>query len=166
VISPIDRALGKCRRLLNHSRQMGPPVAFIRMISEQAFFNCATALVRWIEGPKPCRDELIFERSSPSCYSGDAFTAVVNRSRGGIVLAGFAGESACRSTPVDAFHRNHKVTCLCDVSASHALDETPAGAVRRIISKISGICADVFKTDDWIKQALPWNLGYGKNTGG
>jgi isochorismate hydrolase len=145
---------------------MGLPAASIRMISEQAFFNCATALVRWIEGPKPYLDQLIFERSSPSCYSGDAFTAVVNRSRGGIVLAGFAGESACRSTPVDAFHRNHKATSLCDASASHALDETPTGDVHRAISKISGICADVFKTDDWIKQTLPRNLGYGKNTGG
>lgn len=122
--------------------------------------------VRRIEGFEPCRDELIFERKSPSCYSREAFTALVNRSRGGIVLAGFAGESACLSTLIDAFHRNHKVTYLCDASASHALDEMPAGDVHRAVSKIPGICAEVFETDDWIEQTLPRNLGYGKNAGG
>lgn len=122
--------------------------------------------VRRIEGFEPCRDELIFERKSPSCYSSEPFTALVNRSRGGIVLAGFAGESACLSTLIDAFHRNHKVTCLCDASVSHALDEMPAGDVHRAVSKISGIYAEVFETDDWIEQTLPRNLGYGKNAGG
>jgi nicotinamidase-related amidase len=109
---------------------------------------------------------LIFEQKSPSCYSSQAFAALVSRSRGGIVLAGFAGESACLSTLIDAFHRNHKVTYLCDASASHALDEMPAGDVHRAVSKISGIYAEVFETDDWIEQTLPRNLGYGKNAGG
>jgi nicotinamidase-related amidase len=166
AISQIDCALDKCRKVLDHSRRIGLPVAFIRMINESAFFNRATPFVRWIEGFEPFRDEMIFERNSPSCYSSEPFAALVNQSRGGIVLAGFAGESACLSTLIDAFHRNHKVTYLCDASASHALDEMPAGDVHRAVSKISGIYAEVFETDDWIEQTLPRNLGYGKNAGG
>ena len=166
AISQIDRALDKCRKVLDHSRKAGLPVAFIRVINELAFFNPATPSVRWIKGFGPCRDEMVFERTSPSCYSNEPFTALVNRSRGGVVLAGFAGEQACLSTLIDAHHRNHKVTYLCDASASHALDEMPAGDVHRAVSKISGIYAEVFETDDWIEQTLPRNLGYGKNAGG
>jgi hypothetical protein len=42
----------------------------------------------------------------------------------------------------------------------------PAGDVHRAVSKKSGICAEVFETDDWIEQTLPRDLGYGKNAGG
>jgi hypothetical protein len=122
AISGIDCALDKRRKVLDHSRRMGLPVAFIRMINEPAFFNRAIPRVRRIEGFEPCRGEMIFEPSSPSCYSGGA-------------------------------------------SAGHALDEIPADDVHRAISKISGICAEVFETDDWIEQTLPRNLGYGKNAG-
>jgi hypothetical protein len=44
---------------------------------------------------------------------------------------GFAGESACLSTLIGAFHRNHKVAYLCDASASHALDDIPADEIHR-----------------------------------
>jgi hypothetical protein len=64
--------------------------------------------MRWIEGLGPCHNEMMFERSSPSCYSPKAFAASVNQSRGGIVMAGFAGEQSCLSTLIDAFHHNHE----------------------------------------------------------
>jgi hypothetical protein len=53
---------------------------------------------------------MIFELSSPSCCSCEPFAVLVNQGRGGVVLAGFAGESACLSVPIDAFPRDHKVT--------------------------------------------------------
>ena len=166
AISEIDRALDNCRMVLDHSRRIGLPVAFIRMLSESAFFNRATPFVRWIEGFEPYRNEMVFERNSPSCYSCEPFAALVNQSRGGIVLAGFAGESACLSTLIDAFHRGHKVTYLCDASASHALDDMPADEVHRAVSRISGVYGDVFETADWIDRTLPRNLAIGKNAGG
>jgi len=166
AISQIDRALDNCRKVLDHSRSIGLPVAFIRMVNESAFFNRATPFVRWIEGFEPCRNEMLFERASPSCYSSEPFAALVNQTRGGIVLAGFAGESACLSTLIDAFHRNHKVTYLCDASASHALDDMPADDVHRAVAKISGVYADVFETDLWIEQTLPRRLGNGRHAGG
>lgn len=166
AIAEIDRALDNCRRVLDHSRRVGLPVAFIRMVNEAAFFNRATPFVRWIEGFEPYRNEMVFERSSPSCYSSEPFTALVNQSRGGIVLVGFAGESACLSTLIDAFHRNHKVAYLWDASASHALDDMSADDVHRAVSRISGLYGDVHETADWIASTLPRKLGYGKNAGG
>jgi nicotinamidase-related amidase len=166
AIAGIDQALDNCRRVLDHARKVGLPVAFIRTVSKSAFFNPATPFVRWIEGFEPCRNEMVFERSSPSCYSCDPFTAMVNQSQGGIVLAGFAGESACLSTLIDAFHRNHKVTYLCDASASHALDDMPAHETHRAVSKVSGLYGEVYETTDWIAATLPRKLGIGRNAGG
>ena len=91
AIPKIDPALDNCRRLLDHARRIGLPVAFTRTVSESAFFNRATPFARWIEGFEPCRNEMVFERSNPSCYSSEAFATMVNQSRGGIVLARIFG---------------------------------------------------------------------------
>jgi nicotinamidase-related amidase len=166
AISKIDRALDNCRRVLDHARDIGLPVAFMRLLNESAFFNRATPFVRWIEGFEPYRNEMVFERSSPSCYSCEPFAALMNQSRGGIVLAGFAGESACLSTLIDAFYRNHRVTYLCDASASHALEDVPADEIHRAVSKISGLYGEVYETTDWIASTVPRKLGVGQNAGG
>jgi nicotinamidase-related amidase len=166
AIPGIERALDNCRKVLEHARRIGLPIAFVRMLGESAFFNRATPFVRWIEGFEPHRNEMIFERGSPSCYACEPFSALMNQSRGGIVLAGFAGESSCLSTLIDAFHRNHKVTYLCDASASHALEEMPAHEIHRAVSKISGLYGDVYETDDWIASTLPRKLGIGNNASG
>jgi len=148
AISRIDRALDKCRKVLDHSRKMGLPVAFTRVINELAFFNPATPSVRWIKGFEPCRDELIFEPSNPSCYSGEPFTALVNRSHGGFVLAGFSGNVSLQRIGQSRTRRTAGGRC-------------PPRRFENI-----GIYAEVFETDDWIEQTLPRNLGYGKNAGG
>ena len=166
AISKIDLALDNCRRVLDHAREIGLPVAFMRLLNESAFFNRATPFVRWIEGFEPYRNEMVFERSSPSCYSCEPFAALMNQSRGGIVLAGFAGESACLSTLIDAFHRNHRVTYLCDASASHALEDVPADEIHRAVSKISGLYGEVYETTDWIASTVPRKRGVGQNAGG
>jgi hypothetical protein len=50
AIAGLDRALDNCRKVLDHSRKIGLPVAFIRMLSESAFFNRAAPFVHWIDG--------------------------------------------------------------------------------------------------------------------
>jgi len=166
AIPDIDSALVNCRRVLDHAREVGLPIAFVRMLDDSAFFNRATPFVRWIEGFEPHRNEMIFERSSPSCYASELFTSLMIQNRGGIVLAGFAGESACLSTLVDGYHRGHRVAYLADASASHALDDLTAGEVHRAISKVAGLYGDVYETSEWIASTLPRKFGTGKNAGG
>jgi nicotinamidase-related amidase len=98
---------------------------------------------------------MIFERSSPSCYSSQALAALVERSRGGIVMTGFAGGAVCLSTLIDAFHRNHKVTHLCDASASHALDETPADELHHAVWRVSRVYGALLETDEWTEHTSP-----------
>jgi nicotinamidase-related amidase len=165
AIPGIEPALANCRRVLDHSRKMGLPIAFTRLLDDSAFFNRATPFVQWIEGFEPQRNEMIFERSSPSCFSSELFASLMNQNRGGIVLAGFAGESACLSTLVDAYHRGHSIAYLADASASHALDDMTADEVHRAVSKVSGVYGDIYETSEWIASTLPRKLGAGKNAG-
>jgi hypothetical protein len=65
AIAGIDRALDNCRKVLDHSRKIGLPVAFIRMLSESAFFNRATPFVHWTYGFEPCATK--WYSNAPAC---------------------------------------------------------------------------------------------------
>ena len=166
AICEIGAALYNCRKAPDYSRRTGLPVTFVRMFGESVVFNRATPFVRWIEGFEPDRNEMVFERASGSCYCCKPFAALVNQSRGGIALARFAGGAACLSTLIDAFHQNHKVTFLCDASASHPRQEMSADEVRHAVSTISGVYAEVHKTAEWIAATAPRKLSNGKGGGG
>lgn len=151
AIPNIQRALDNCRRVLTHARSAGLPVVFVRwMQNSSAFFNPASPFVGWIEGFEPQRNEMIFERKQPSCYSSDGFTQLMEHGGSDIVLVGFAGESACLSTMVDAFHRNHRIVYLKDSSASHGLVDMSADEVHNAVSRIAALYGIVANTDAWI----------------
>jgi nicotinamidase-related amidase len=143
-------ALANCRAALAHARAGGFPVAFVRWLGRSALFNPATRFSRWIDGFEPTGADLVFERDQPSCYASSSFGEVISSGGGHFVLAGFAGESACLSTVIDAFHRGHRVTYLADASASHPLDDIAAPEVHRAISKIGGLYGEVVGTRFWI----------------
>jgi nicotinamidase-related amidase len=68
------------------------------------------------------------------------------------VLAGFAGESACIATMIDAFHRNHAVTYLCDASGSHALEGFDSTASHRMVEKLCDLYGTTMRTGAWIES--------------
>ena len=150
ALSEAPRALERCRRVLEHARRVGLPIAYGRLLGRNGYFNAATHLSRWIEGFEPTASDIVFERNQPSCYSSKTFAEAMGAGGGQFVLAGFAGEAACLSTIIDAFHRNHVVTFLSDASASHALDEYSGAEVHNLVAKVAGIYATVADTDGWI----------------
>lgn len=144
-------ALVQCSRLLAHARAMGFPIAFMKWVTRTPFFNAATRFSQWIEGFSPLPSEMVFERDLPSCYANDDFTRVMEEGAGGnVVLAGFAGESACLSTMIDAYHRGHRVTFLSDASASHPLDTIAAPRVHEFLSQVLSLYGAVVTTSEWI----------------
>jgi len=151
AIPEIEEALDNCRKLLAHARASGLPTAFVRWLDRAApFFNQATPFAGWIEGFEPQRNEMIFERKRPSCYASDGFAQFMEHGGKDVVLAGFAGESACLSTMVDAFHRGHHLTYVKDASASHRLVDMTAEEVHTAVGRIVGLYGDVVKTEAWI----------------
>jgi nicotinamidase-related amidase len=152
ALTQIDDALANCRELLAHARSLGIPVAFTRLVGQSPFFNPATRFSHWISGFEPTKSDMIFDRGQPSCYSSEDFAEIIASSGGNLVIAGFAGESACLSTAIDAFHRGHRLVYIADASASHPLDDISAGDVHNVITRLVGLYGDVITTRSWISN--------------
>jgi nicotinamidase-related amidase len=143
-------ALPNCRAALAHARALGFPVAFVRWIGKSHFFNPATPFSNWIEGFEPNGHDMVFERDRPSCYASARFAEVMTVGGGNFVMAGFAGEAACLSTAIDAFHRNHRFVFLGDASASHACEDVEAADIHRAVARVINLYGDVMETGAWI----------------
>lgn len=164
AIPNIQDALDNCRKVLEHARAVGLPVVFMRWIEKSSpFFNQATPFVGWIEGFEPQRNEMIFDRRQPSCYSSEGFAQLMEHGGSDMVLAGFAGESACLSTMVDAFHRNHRLVFLKDASASHGLMDMSPGEVHGAITRIAALYGSVADTEVWMKNETQRAAAWGMN---
>jgi nicotinamidase-related amidase len=143
-------ALENCRRALTHARERGYPIAFLRQVSRSAFFNPATGFSGWIEGFEPRGSDMIFERTLPSGYASECFARLMDDCGGHFVLAGFAGETNCLSTAIDAFHRQHPFTFLADASASHGLGSLSPADTHAAVSEILALYGSVVSTQSWI----------------
>jgi nicotinamidase-related amidase len=151
-IPQAEAALDNCRLALAHSRQMGWPVAFLRMSDRSAHFNPASSYSSWIPGFEPLISEMVFERSKPSCYANREFAHAMTEAGGHFVLAGFSGEAGCLATAVEAFHRDHRVTFLADASASLGLNQIAATAMHETVTQLIGLYGAVTTTRSWILE--------------
>ena len=146
------QALDKCRVALAHARAIGLPIAFTRWMGRAPFFNRATRFSSWIKGFEPFGTEMVFERDRPSCYASVRFAEMMDMTGGGnIVLTGFAGETACLATVIDAYHRGQQTTFLSDASASHSIDDISSSDLHRIVSKLMRMYGTVITTEDWVR---------------
>ena len=151
-----SQALANCRAALDHARSKGFPVAFLRQFSRSAYFNPATSFSGWIKGFEPTGADMVFDREKPSCYSSVPFAQFMDGCGGHFTLAGFAGETACLSTAIDAFHRKHRFSYLVDASASHGLGELSAADVQKAVASIVGVYGEIVTTNNWISE-IPIN---------
>lgn len=161
ALTEISEQLANCREILTHARSVGLPIAFTRWIGKSPFFNAATRFSGWIKGFEPDNTDMIFDRCQPSCYSSKDFVEVIANSGGNFVIAGFAGEVACLSTAIEAFHRRHNLVFVADASASHALDGIPACDVHDVITRLISLYGAVTTTRSWIKSTSPGSLARG-----
>jgi len=144
-------ALGKCRAALAFARQRGLPVAFVRQMSPSPSFLAMHDCPSWIEGIRPARSDMIFERSLPSCYASSEF-AQMARCSDGLVLAGIFGETSCLSTLSDGYSRNHLFTYLADASVSRGHNGIAATDMHRSVVGIASIYGEICDTDAWIEK--------------
>jgi nicotinamidase-related amidase len=152
AVAAADAALENCRAAIGHAREIGMPIAFMRLVRRAAFFNKATRFSQWIEGWGPTTNDMVFEREHPSCYASERFAEMMDLAGGDIVIAGFAGETACLATAIDAYHRGHRVTFLRDASASHGIDGLDPDEMHRAVTALIGLYANVIATREWISK--------------
>lgn len=155
AVPKIGPALLNCRRALSHARESGMQVAYVRWVGAP-LFQAGSRFARWIEGFEPHGCDMIFDRDRPSCYASPAFADAMERGLPPLVIAGFAGESSCLATAVDAYHRGQAVTFLSDASASHGLEDIAAHEIHRTVSAIMRVFGDVTDTQSRIATSSPF----------
>ena len=160
----VAQAISNCRAALGHARALGLPIALVRWSGGGLQSSRRARGSRWIDGFEPTRSDMVFERNRPSCFASAAFVEVMANARGNLVLAGFTAEGACLATAVEAFSRGHRVTFLCDASASRALDDISASDVHRTVSKIIGSFGETLDTKAWI-ASMSWKSGLERENG-
>ncbi len=158
ALNGASAALDNCSVALRHARELGFPVAHMRWIDQAPFFNSHSRFSRWIEGFEPNGADMIFERNRPSCYTSKDFAEIIGRGGAPFVLAGFAGETACLATAIEAFHRGHTFTYLHDASASHALEHADAEEVHRTVSEIIRLYGKTMDTNSWMNSTRQSNV--------
>ena len=141
------------QRLLKFARQQGLPVAHFRQLKSEPFFNRATPFADWIEEFRPRPHEMVFERSQPSCYANEAFTALLNSLTHPVfLLAGLTSESNCLSTVFDAHHRGHEAALVADACGARSLGAHSEIEVHGVVSEITSLFADVVSTTEVVAQ--------------
>lgn len=152
AVPDAKQKLQNARSALYHARSLGLPVAHLRQKCRSSYFNPNTAFSGWIDGFEPHGMDMIFERNKPSCYSSPRFAEFMDSCGGHFVFAGFAGETACLATAIDAYHRGHHFTFLGDASASHQLGVLTGAAVHNAVTEIAGVYGKVVTTESWISE--------------
>ena len=138
-----------------HARHARIPVAFVRWRGLSPFVNPATLFSEWIDGFVPTRDDPVFERSQPSCDASVPFADMMAHAGSHIVLAGFAGETACLANGHRCVSSGAKLTFIEDASAGDGLGEFDASEVHGVIfiSRVVELYGDVCSTHSWIASA-------------
>jgi nicotinamidase-related amidase len=111
--------LARCRIALVHAREVGLAVAFVRdarRVKNEPGMD-------WIKGFEPRRDDMVFERRSPSCYANPYFGESASAA-GTLVVAGFLGDGGCLSTAADAIRARNGITFLEDATIDAASART------------------------------------------
>ena len=163
AIPNIEQALENCKKVLSHARRAGLPIVFVRWMDKYRaifqFRNDHSRLDRRLRTATQ-RDDL---RAQTAVLLFQRRLCPTEELGGNdLVLAGFAGEAACLSTMVDAFHRNHRIVYLKDASASHALMDIPADDVHGVVARIAALYGFVASTDTWINTETQRAAAYGE----
>ena len=148
-----EPAIENCRRIVRFARAHGLPLVLTRWRQRGKFLSDLDGFAGWLDGLAPQGSDMVFEKSTPSCYGNRAFAEMMASGGGDhAVIAGFTGALACLSTIVDGYHRGHKLTFVSDASASHRLDGGPPAETDRLVASLIGLYGPVVTTEVWMRS--------------
>jgi isochorismate hydrolase len=136
---------------LEFARLRGLPVAFVRHKPPLASLLATYTYPSWLQGFRPYRSDMIFERSLPSCYASMEFADMARRNRQ-LILAGIFGETSCLSTLIEAYSQNHQFTFLADASVSRGRAGVGAETMHKSVVGIASLYSEVSSTHIWIDR--------------
>lgn len=145
----VERSLENCRRAIRHARSVGIPLAYTRL-------SCETAS-RWIHGLEPKRSDMVFDRSSPSCYASPYFEEIVSGVER-FSMAGLMAETVCVATAIDAAHRRHAMNFLDDASVSSGRGIVDGTIAHRLTVDMLSLFAQPIATSQWMTATSHRNM--------
>lgn len=152
-LSDTQSCLANCKRILESVRSKKLAIAHFRQLKQSTFFNKETSFASWIEDFRPRPNEMLFERSRPSCYSNANFASFLQHIKAPeLIIVGLAGESSCLATALEASNRDHTATYIFDASASHALGGRTEAQSHEAVSDIIGLYANLSTTDEFLAR--------------
>jgi nicotinamidase-related amidase len=143
--------LVNCRRLLDCARRNGWPTAFVR--PNYPSQRRGGPAPHWIEGFKPQRSDMIFERKGASCYSSEEFAGAIDAAGGVFAITGFCGESTALSTLIDAERHGHGASLIGDACSSRPRRDAQDYKAPRAFALVSEFTA-IISTQRWIDLML------------
>jgi len=153
AISDPNAALARSRRWLETARTMMLPIAHFRQYRSGTYFNRAAPFADWIEGFRPRTDEILYERSLPSCYADSGFSDFTTHIADPlIILAGLSADQVGLATAVEASSRGHRVIFVSDCSATPSLGRLSEADAHRAVSAIVSSYADVLSLDQLLAE--------------
>lgn len=145
----IEPALAKCRALLAEARERHWPVAFVRPPMPVSIARHHKAS-RWIAGFEPRRDDMVFDRSGPSCYSNEEFAGSMDAAGRVFVMAGFSADSTGLATLIDASQQDHFVGLVRDATATRPLSGHDASQSHASVITVASRFGTIVTADHWI----------------
>lgn len=138
-----------CRCLLTRARSIGWPTAFT--LNARRLHDANWSGVPWIDGFRPCRNDMIFEIDKSSCYSSPEFADAITQSGNSFLLAGFSGEQTCLSTLVEATNYGHHGGIVVDACHVRLLNGFDAHGSLKALLAVVGNFASTITTADWLE---------------
>ncbi len=152
----LKKCIEKCRKVLNYARKNRFPIAHFRQNHQGTaihYKNTASDLVRWFKDFRPMHNEMIFERTFPSCYSSKNFNSYLSKIiNPHIILLGLTSTHGCLQTALDAYSRRHDLTFIRDGSATPALGDYSSNDAHLMISEIINIYSRVLTAQEFLEQ--------------
>jgi nicotinamidase-related amidase len=106
--------------------------------------------LRWIKGFEPKRDDMVFDRTGPSCYSSEEFAGSMDAAGRVFVMAGFSADSTGLATLIDASQQDHFVGLVRDASATRPLPGHDAGQSHASVVSVASRFGTIVTADHWI----------------
>lgn len=158
-LAETEQCIANCRQFLEAARNARLPIAHFRQIRADTHFNKQSRFSQWIDGFQPHANEMVYDRSLPSCYAnGDFCEFLAHISQPVVLLAGLSGEQACLSTAIDAHHRNHGLVFIQDCSATTSLGGLSESQSHDVLCDLISRYADVLTMQAALKQSGRVNI--------
>ncbi len=150
--------LMKIGKLLNVCRELKLPIAHLNRVSHHTTAHNNQTDDEYAD-LLPQKNEQVYKRRLPSCYSNRSFVELLESVRNPrLLIAGYYAETSFLSTAVESFHRGWRATFLSDCSKTRPFGSFNQKEAHNAVCLLISLYADVRNSDE-VFDSLKSNRG-------